>query len=313
MNEPQEMPFNTFCDLIKTLLTAYIQANPNSPFKNGKVLVTDNFGGKDFGFTAISIFLENTERMATPFLNLESMYEDYLIDNVDPISFVINIYQSCYNVYTKVSDLNIFDFHYMRSRLFVQVTSIEDAPEDSPWMQVDDLVLSCMLMLPDLGDGPGIVAATNVSNQLVKEWGLTDMALFKIAFSNSASLFPVQFSNLNDVYFKDTEMEDRLPPFIKITSPDDAPSGAAALFYPGVMKLVSDKFFDGESYFLIPASKREFIAVPDTCDVRDLNEFIDTVSMTEIPPELWLSTHAYQWTPEDGFSTADDPSLFGGL
>ncbi len=313
MNEPQEMPFNTFCDLIKTLLAAYIQANPNSPFKNGKVLVTDNYGGKDFGCTAITILLEDAERMATPFLSLDSMYEDYLIDNVEPVSFVINIYQSCYNVYTKISNLDIFDFHRMKNRLFIQVTSVEDAPEDSPWLPVDDLVLSCMLMLPDLGDGPGIVAATNVSNQLVKEWGLTDIALFKIAFANSASLYPVQFTHLNDTYFKDTEMEDRLPPFIKISSPDDAPSGAAALFYPGVMKLVSDKFFNGDSYFLIPASKREFIAVPDTCDVHDLNELIDTVSMTEIPPELWLSTHAYQWSPEDGFTTADDPSLFDGL
>ena len=83
-------------------------------------------------------------------------------------------------------------------------------------------------------------------------------------------------------------------------------NGAAALFYPGIMKQAA-ALMEG-SYYILPSSVHEVILLPEECapDFRELEKMVRQINRSQVLPEDRLSDHVYHYDhARDLFERAD--------
>lgn len=150
-----------------------------------------------------------------------------------------------------------------------------------------------------------------IYNEHVKEWGITEEYLLKVARENSDSVRPAEFlpmthvienmlasekSEDNNNLFSKTENEDKDVMYVLTNA--DRVFGAACIVYPRVLETIGTIL--KENFYILPSSIHETIIVPESRspEQEELNEIIQEINEMQLEPEEILGNHAYFYNRE---------------
>lgn len=140
--------------------------------------------------------------------------------------------------------------------------------EDAIYEEIEDIALTVRICFESSPDG---ILSSVVKKGMLDLWGVSKEEVIKAAKENAPKLFPAQISSMkdfindaiarNELIFPDCEIKelDKVSPMI-IISAKDILTGAS-LFYDGVLEQLSKIL--GDTFFIIPSSIHEFIAIPE--------------------------------------------------
>ena len=147
-------------------------------------------------------------------------------------------------------------------------------------------------MSDDLFDG----AIINIREEMLERLGCEKGELIYDALSGSLQHNPARLTYIGDeLGFNITggDPKDLLScdePYdpergLMVLSTDDRFSGAAALFYPGIQREISE--YIGQSYFVLPSSTREVLILPDNGEQNPekLAQLVKVVNEGEVSPD----------------------------
>ena len=216
------------------------------------------------------ITFEMKNKNMAPTFYLDEPYEDYLSGrDIDEIilelakSYLISLVGPMAHIPEEP------DFMSIKNHLALRVVNTDknaDLLEDVPHKSVEfGLSLICDVKMDD---GSGGCWRTHVLYSFLD--GETEDTLFKQAFANVRrveppvlrTIFPATVPEscvINLLNSKQRIREHEKEPMYVLTTRGGY-YGAAAFFYPGMMKEVADKL--GESYYAIPSSVHEFVIIP---------------------------------------------------
>lgn len=218
---------------------------------------------------------------------------------------------------------DMMDLEKMRDKVVMALVNHEkNEPmlNNVPYTRKEDLAIiyKVLVMYPDTD--PTIT----VSNGLMEEWGIDAGELHELAVENSKRSFPARAEKLTDILracLPDEDMAYGLIPEEAMESMDaqmyvitnlENRYGAAAVFYDdSLLQGLSEKL--GGSFYLLPSSMQEMIAVPESLgDVSELAAMVKYVNETQVPEDLWLSDHVYRYdakTRQVSLADADQKEL----
>lgn len=168
------------------------------------------------------------------------------------------------------------DFNWAKDRLFLKLvnpaTYMPEKLEAVALKPVANLALQVNIELTGVG-----VSAT-VSNEMLKEWGITLDEAIKIALENETKRYKPQTIKLADVG-------------IAILS-DKETNGATVIFNKKVQKDLRQKL--GE-YYILPSSMHELICIPKgNREVAELEALVRSINEKEVSAEDYLSDNVYE-------------------
>ena len=180
----------------------------------------------------------------------------------------------------------------LRVRL-MDIKSNREALENAVYEPVGcGYALVAYLELPEVFDGGGIA---NVPKGLAEASGFSPRRIMMDARVGSMAadypkLCPIQdvlFGAMNGVTPQNLLTEGKMPeedPLLVLTT-EDGRLGAAALFYTGIQKRISE--IVGGDYYVLPSSVHEVLIMPDDghTNARELAEMVQMINEHEVNPE----------------------------
>lgn len=187
----------------------------------------------------------------------------------------------------------LLDWNAVKSKLFVKVCNAElrkDYLKDLPHKIVaEDLALTANILV----DRTNGISSVTVSNDLLEYYDISIDTLFDAAMESTVKVMPVKLQNMSDILHKHDipDGANGLASGIYIVSTDAGVCGAAAIFYPDVLKALY--IMMGLPLCIIPSSIHEVLVMPypDSCD--GLNSTILDTNASCMSEGERLSTHAY--------------------
>jgi len=191
-------------------------------------------------------------------------------------------------------------FDVVRDHLIVRLHRrqyIEEILPTIPYRQVCDMVEAVCFALQNNPEK----AFLTVTNGMLKEWGISEEELFRIAVENTVKAKPALMRPLLDIMAEagllpdDTEEELQPEHQLYVVTNPDRLLGAGVILYPGFLKKAAKKI--GRSFYLIPSSIHEILLLPDTgdVDVDFLKMMINDINRNRVSPEERLSNHPYRY------------------
>lgn len=220
--------------------------------------------------------------------------------------------QETYEIEKLMKESHIEDFQYMKPYLRISLVNTgrnRQRLPGMPHMEMEDLSIVCRVEIPS-PEGYGRV---EVTNDMLKGWGISKEMLFDTAFKNmqesrdyilqAASLKICELfadapapENLLDAP-ADAELDPR--EVFYILTNKECFQGASAIVCPWVMEKVSGLFPEG--FYILPSSTHEILIVSENGekDVKELVEMVRDVNRTEVRREEVLSDHIYEYDREN--------------
>ena len=263
-----------------------------------KDVVVKDIVKPDKSYTGLCIVPKND--LCAPVFNIDGYYESYL-DGTPLDSFLETINKAFRNI-PEFSLPDFEDYESLKDRLFVKLRNVENISDEMlaeiPHTDYEDLVMTYHLRTPFTDDADDL---TNVpiTNDLLNAWDVSASKLHEDALNNSAKLLPMNFGGIGTLMGFGNDDDS---PMRFITNNIQV-EGSAAIFYPGVMDEVAEKMHG--SYFLLPSSTHEFIAVPSTYayDERNIDQLEDLVHMVNrsdaVPEGAVLSDNVYHYDADN--------------
>ncbi len=152
------------------------------------------------------------------------------------------------------------------------------------------------------GSGSQQISMT-INDDIANRWGVNADELYEVALQNSPVLDPIRIKSVVDVLdeFGIDDLWKHRSDFFYIVSTKSMVNGFSALFYPGTLRALKEKFGD---YKILPSSVHEALIIPEEMDVsKDLAELFNMVSlinMAEVDPPDRVSDNVYWYEPEKG-------------
>ena len=162
-------------------------------------------------------------------------------------------------------------------------------------------------MLGESADGSMTVP---ISNDLMKNWGISVSELHDIALSNMDRVTPPQFTSMSKMIgnmllddlprdMTDEEREEALSAFsmgedaMYVLTNRQKLNGAVQVLNRDVMDRIIDKI--GRDFYILPSSIHEVLIVPAAPDmeVSMLRGMVQEVNQTQVSPEERLSDNVY--------------------
>ena len=203
----------------------------------------------------------------------------------------------------------IEEYGKARRRLFIRVRNMEahkKAVSALPHEEILDLAVTCHVFLEESLRG---ISSCTVTEDLRGEYGVTAAELIRDATDNAASLCGWQIRPMTEMsaYLTGEDapaLQEGAEEVLVITNRKML-YGAAAVFYPGVAPEIASRLQG--SYFLLPSSVHEMIAVPaKDHDPAYLSQMVRTINRTVVDTGDRLSDHVYLYDTETGtFVIAD--------
>lgn len=257
---------------------------------------------RKYGGSYTGLFLRKPGSAISPTVNMEQFYGFYLngAEKEELSCVMADMLQ--YHVNENDIDMDwISEYDKAREHFFICLSNAENNSgylEEVPHILKADLALTCHIMSEIPGEG---YVGTVVNDSLIKEYGISKEKLFEDAFENSTVLMPLKLEFAREMFGDDREREEK-DPFYKmlIISNERHFRGAAALFYPGVLEKVAIEM--GGSYYILPSSVHELLAIPADPDLRvsDLQELVMEANLMHVPDEERLSDNVYYYDVNTG-------------
>ena len=146
-------------------------------------------------------------------------------------------------------------------------------------------------------------ATITIHHEQLKMWGITVEELYEVAKENSLKYQKITISSMLDVLLGMVG-EDKAEELLEagsrldddgmyVISTSDKRFGAMAMLQTKVLEDFSRKIHS--SFWIIPSSIHELIAIPDTIGMNQdyLNQMIQEVNANELSADEVLNSHAY--------------------
>lgn len=163
---------------------------------------------------------------------------------------------------------------------FICVSEVHEDPESFPHMFIEDLILRYEIRF-DKDEGSLFCP---INNEMVEEYGIDEKELHRVAIQNMINQGDFGIGSIDDVY---------------ILSNTERFRGAAVVLNQEFMDAVCELL--GESFYLLPASIHEWVAVRDTkkLDEYTARRLIHKVNKTNVPEAVLLSSNIYKYVGKD--------------
>lgn len=193
---------------------------------------------------------------------------------------------------------NVFDFDAMKDKIFFSVVNFKDNVDglrDVAYLRKGDFAKVLRMEFNE-------EMSAKISKDLMQKWGTTIDELDQIANDNSMIRKPAELFDMNQMFLGTkenllgkTEYDRNMP--LYVLSSSNSGYGAAAIFYPEIMDMVSD-FFEGDKFYILPSSTQEVILLADPYkdkDPRDLGEMVREANKTCVSRDEKLGDCAYEY------------------
>lgn len=303
----KEINFNEFVEQLKTALYQRMD-------KETQIDIHET--SKNNGITYYGLVIMKKGCNISPNIRLESFYSSFKerISSVEEIANeIMDIFES--EQRKNNVNLNFFtDFKRAKERIMFKIVNYESNRkrlENLPHIKFLDLAMTFYYSVEQEE-----ISRLNASIQIEKShldlWGIDEGTLYDIAMENTVEKMPASFRTIFDIILNILE-EDGITPGKKAVEnfkekADEVPMyvltnnknyfGAAALYYPGVLKKIGRTF--ESDLIVLPSSIHEVILLPAEkwTDYDGLNEMIEDINENHVAKEEVLSNHFYYYDLE---------------
>lgn len=253
------------------------------------------------------LIILNAESFISPNFYIDGFYSDYKNGKStlkEIAKYIINIYHN--NTGTLKDGCYVHEFindkEWLEERLFLQLINTSKNKEllkDSLYMEFNGLSLVLYIMVMDNSEG---LCKARVTKAMCQKFGWNERQILHYALENTEKLFPyIVFplreliqKTINDIDITTQDIPDTGDDMMVLTN-NHSVNGAAAAFYPGVLKEISEKH--NKSLFLLPSSINEFIILEDNGIYKpeQLENMVREVNRSAVEPEEILSDSVYYY------------------
>lgn len=208
------------------------------------------------------------------------------------------------------SDFELPDFNNVeaiKNSLFCKVINRElnsEYLQNAVYVTKYDLAIVCYIKCNTSTDGLYSILLTK---SMAEAFGFTDTEqIISLALENTAKLFPNRVFPIKYAfrgnYEENTDIDSFIPqyPFPTVMSNSTALNGFTCVFYPGMLKRLSEENFDGRNLYILPSSIHEAVILLDdgliTSD--ECLEMTRTANAELLDRKEFLSDNVYYYNAE---------------
>ena len=273
---------------------------------------------KNNGKERTGLLIESPGINISPTIYMEEYFEDYLRgkDFGTIVDEILRFYGS-------IKQDGSWDCEKLRSYdgvkeriVFKLVNTLKNRKflDSVPHRSFLDLSVVFYVLLEATGDG---TAAMTVSNSHAEQWKVTADILWADALKNVRRLLPAEFVTMNyalremlkengenadcekgngNLLLGNTSERDGM----YILSNTLRSYGAACIAYPHILEMIGEIL--QRDYYVLPSSVHEVVIVPYSSglDIRELDEMVREINVTQVAEEEVLSSHAYLYRRSTG-------------
>ena len=302
------MKFEEFKNYVAENIKGYLPER----YSEAEVIVDKRI--KENGITLTGISVGNKGQI-TPFVYLESIYEDYTSGKIDIELVMSNVADTIVkNTFEPEFDVNnVNDYEMIKGMIQPRLLNYDlnkEMVKERPYVRIEDLVVTFSIKLTELDDQE---ASIPITNKLADSWGVTTDELYKIALGNLVNddtvIFPLRqmIDNIGmpgseqaaDTY----EIPDGNTETL-ILSNKRCLYGANIVLNDSIMNELLAKMENG--FYLLPSSVHELLLIPKTnsIDVEDLRQMVTEVNNTVVERRDILSDEVYTYSKDQGMVIA---------
>ncbi|SEL53547.1 hypothetical protein SAMN04487770_1129 [Butyrivibrio sp. ob235] len=227
---------------------------------------------------------------------------DWIYEIVDSnISFskkAVNPIDNLENFEKVKDELIIRPLNYEKNKVFL---------EDKVYRMVGDFVLVLYVLVSETKDK---ITSVKVPFSCVEKWGMEDRIddIFDKALSNSSIRYPIRMIRtiVNDIEFGMSAGYMDIEESVTRIDDDDTlvctcnngPNGSVSLFYPGIMKRISDLYGGSDYYVAFTAAAEYHVHRCSAMEPETIKHSLDLCNR-EYPDEM-LSLTVYRYSRESG-------------
>lgn len=189
------------------------------------------------------------------------------------------------------------DFSNFRDRVYVSLVNRQENEKrlsNQPTVRFANLLMTYRIKVGNQGNE---IASMPVTNDMLKNWGISKAELVKSAMENTPKLFPYTACTMQDKIQEMTgEKLDTIGDFpMVILSNDIGIDGAVCITDSEFLSKVSEQYFDGESFMILPSSVHEVIAIPKDMKSTEMLDMVGEVNRTAVDKKDFLATSVYEF------------------
>lgn len=303
----KEMNFNEFMEQLKAALYERVD-------KETKVDIHETV--KNNGITYYGLVMIKKGCNISPNIRLDGFYASFRerISSVEEIADeIMDIFES--EQEKNNLNLNSFtDYQKAKERILFKIVNYErnrKRLENLPHIKFLDLAMTFYYGV-EQEEFPQLNASIQIEKSHLDLWGIDEGTLYDLALENTVKKMPASFRTIFDIVLQILD-EDGITPGKRAIEnfkeqSDEVPMyvlsnrknyfGAAALYYPGVLKKIGREF--ESDLIVLPSSIHEVILLPAKrwTDYDGLNEMIVDINENHVAKEEVLSNHFYYYDLE---------------
>lgn len=277
---------------------------------------------KNNGTVYDGIVISQKEEAIMPNIYLSDYYEQYLEGKgmEEIVQEIICMYEETYQERKNLGAAFEFRYPKIKEQLVFRIVSLERNQEllkEMPYIPFLDCAITfqCIATIDDKGIG-----TVRITNDHMKEWGITTSELFGAAYNNTRRLLPASIRTMEEILADllgqeiaasdEGEKEDILE--LLSTNPKESKAsmyvmsnemginGAGCLLYQEELEAFKER--TGGDFYILPSSIHELILVPNTEEfsVSSLEEMVKDINDTKVPLEEVLSNRVYLYSQIKG-------------
>lgn len=278
-----------------------------------KVMITNDLQENNH-MNGYGVIIRNLVYNISPVIRLNDFYQDYTKGRV--FSNIVNQICEIYKEHIPKEDFDvskILKFENAKDHIVARLYGTENNAaflSGKPYTPVEDLVVTYYI---HLGYQDESLMSVPITEELRKIYGISTEELHELAMKNTLRIFPPQLQSMKDLMGnlmrEDIMREFEIPmeeaeelikdrfdselPMYVLTNPEKL-YGAISVLSPDTMDAIAKEV--GEKFYVIPSSVHECLILPmnDTYSLRELEQMVKEVNLTEVPENDILSWYMYQ-------------------
>ncbi len=291
------MNYEDFCNTVAEEIREYLPEEYDGASIELKQVVKNN----DNVLTGISI--TKPGQNICPNIYLDRAYKKYADEDVPMEEILEELVKVRMEHEKEDFDPEIFsDWSRAKNMVTKKLLNKEKNAEylaNKPYSEFCDLAAVYVISLPQFDGADGGMASVTVTNELLRNYGITVEELETAAKENMAKTPPVLktmrdtlLEMMGDVPDFLLPPEEETPQMLVLTNERKC-NGASVILDETTMKNISERL--GGDYMILPSSIHELILLPGDQDTEILVNMVNEVNETQVAPEEVLSGHVYKY------------------
>lgn len=294
----KERQIKEFANELKELLSEMAE-------EGTRVDIHETVKNNDVTYPSVTLMKKGTH--GAPSIRLDGFYHDYLEGrSIEEIAEAV--LDMAEPMPESGFDMEAFmDFDSAKENILFRVVGLAQNSRrlsEMPHVRFLDLAITFYYML-EQKEGSDMAASIQIQNDHLELWQVDTGTLYDIAMKNTVEKMPVRLRAVFDVLTEalqidKPEVESERKGSMYVLSNEKNFYGAAAIYYPGVLKEAARKF--NADLYILPSSVHEVILLPigeeDAADISYFNEMIKDINLAHVAAEEVLSDHLYYYDRE---------------